>query len=141
VKWRDPTFMDDMRSSSDIQDADFTNQRVPRPPLSFTVAQGSGSNNLFKIRDGFTPRDRQTVSGYNIYFIPSSVSGPLLRKMMSKISTFNVGQFTCSIDSIGNSEILSAESPVHYGESGYFYCRAMNNTGTEGNPTSLAVAP
>lgn len=138
MKWRDPTFMDDMRSSSDIQDADFTNQRVARPPLAFSVDVTNGKA-VFSVKDRLTPRDRETISAYRVYFVPE-MAVPKVMSELARQAAYRVAKFVCDIPTTGDSETLTAECSIFYGKPGLYYCVSVNNSGTEGQPTQM-VSP
>lgn len=137
MKWRNATFMDDMRSASDIQDADFTNQRVARQPIEFWADVTDG-NVTFYVRDGFSARDRKAISAYRVYFVPRVISlGSGINTTKEREAAYKIAKFVCDIPTTGDTELLQAVCNTFYGAAGWYYCVSVNNSGTEGLPTTF----
>lgn len=147
---RDITFMEDMRSSSDIQDDDKTSESVTRQPRNFTVKNSPTTGWLrFSVQGDVTPNERQYAQAYRVYFIPysagttdpSNTAKRTLGTAAEQKAALNAGLWTINIDAAGRQNAYQADDNKFYGKQGWFFCVGVNRKGQEGRPTIAVPAP
>lgn len=147
---RDITFMEDMRSSSDIQDDDKTSESVTRQPRNFTVKNSPTAGWLrFSVLGDITPNERQYALSYRVYFTPYSsgetdpanTAKRTLGTAAQQRNAFSSASWVTNIDAAGRQNTYQIDDNKFYGKPGWFFCVGVNRKGQEGRPTIAVPAP
>lgn len=147
----DITFMEDMRSSSDIQDDDKTSEFNAPPPSYFKVINSptTGWVRFSVLGNQSSTSERVRVCEYRVYFVPYSMgeTDPAntalrsLRTPAQQLAAFSGALWVVNIDAAGRQNVCQADDNKFYNQKGWYFCVGVNRKGQEGAPTIAVASP